>query len=229
MTLLNTFHSISHATLFWWWIERRSNKNYSAYYERATKYESLLLTYYKGLLRYHSVLQKYYSSTTKYHSSTTRALLRTTKYYSSTTKYYPTTTNYHSSTTPKCYTVLLQSTTPYYKVLLQYYKVLTSTTKCTPALVLLQSTSLVLLTLEYKVLRSISTVPIMQSTTPVLQSTDSSTTLFYKVLTPCTTKILLQYYKVLLQYYSRTTPVLQSFAPVPKCYEVPLEYRQVLQ
>ena len=35
--LLNTFHLISHATLFWWWLERRSKKNYSVL-QSATMY-----------------------------------------------------------------------------------------------------------------------------------------------------------------------------------------------
>ena len=128
--LLNTFHSISHATLFWWWTERRRNKNYSVL-QRATKYESLLLTSTKNYFG----TTPCYKSTTPALQSTTPALQSTTAYYKillRTTKYYPTTTNYHSSTTPNN-TVLLQ----YYsvlQVLLQYYKVLTSTTKCTPAL-----------------------------------------------------------------------------------------------
>ena len=127
-------------------------------------------------------------------------LLRTTKYYS--------------------------STTPYYKVLLQYYKVLPRTTK------------------YYS-----STTPYYKRTTPVLLRTTkyySSTTKYYSVL-QSTTPVLLRskrrqndvhpvllrttkyytsttkYYKVLLQYYSvlqsttpvllRTTNVLQSTTP----------------
>ena len=76
------------------------------------------------------------------------------------------------STTP-----VLQSTTPYYKVLLQYYSVLQSTTP-----VLLRTTK------YYKVLlRTTKYYSVLQSTTPVLQSI----TPYYKVL--------LQYYKVLLR------------------------------
>ena len=129
--LLNTFHSISHATLFWWWIERRSNKNYSVL-QSATIYESLLLTSTKNYFG----TTPCYKSTTPALQSTTPALQSTTPYYKillRTTKYYPTTTNYHSSTTPN-YTVLLQyysvlqSTTPVLQSTNQYYKVHSSTT-----------------------------------------------------------------------------------------------------
>ena len=83
--ILNTFHSISHTTLSWCWLERRSKKNYSVllrttqYYsvlQIATpvllctaKYYSSTTLYYKVLLQYYSVLQ-----------STTPVLLCTTKY-----------------------------------------------------------------------------------------------------------------------------------------------------
>ena len=81
-------------------------------------YTDLLRTtqYYKVLLRYYSVRH-----------STTPVLLCTTKYYSS--------TNFVlQSTTPVllCTTQIYTSTTTlYYKVLLQYYSVLQSTTPCT--------------------------------------------------------------------------------------------------
>ena len=100
---------------------------------------------------------------------------------------------------PKYYSVL-QSTTVYYKVLLQYYSVLPSTTP-----VLLCTTQ------YYNVLLQYYTV--LQSTTPVLLCTTkyySSTTL---------------YYTVLLQYYS----VLQSTTPVLVCTKVLLQYYSVLQ
>ena len=88
---------------------------------------------------------------------------------------------------PKYYSVL-QSTTVYYKVLLQYYSVLQSTTP-----VLLCTTQYYSVLLQY--------YSVLQSTTPVLLCTTkyySSTTL---------------YYNVLLQYYS----VLQSTTPVLLC------------
>ena len=111
-------------------------------------------------------------------------VIRTTQIYSvlhSTTKYYSGTTH--------CTTQYYSSTTPYYKVLLQYYSVL---------LTVLHSTTPVLLcTTKYYS----STNSVLQSATPVLLCTTqiySSTTLYYKVL--------LQYYSVL----QSTTPVLQS-------------------
>ena len=103
-------------------------------------------------------------------------------------------------------------TSLYYKVLLQYYSVLQSTTP-----VLLCTTQL-------------------QRTTPVLLCTAkyySSTTLYYKVLlqyssAKCYSSTTL-YYKVLLQYYS----VLQSTTPVllctTKCYSSTTLYYTVLQ
>ena len=125
------------------------------------------------------------------------------------------------------------STTLYYKVLLQYYSVLQSTTPVLLCTTKYYSST----TLYYTVLLQYYSV--LQSTTPVLLCTTkyySSTTLYYKVLiqyysvlqstTPvllCTTtyyssttlyyKVLLQYYTVLLQYYS----VLQSTTPVLLC------------
>ena len=147
-------------------------------------------------------------------------------------------------------------TSLYYKVLLQYYSVLQSTTNSSTTLyyTVLQRTAPVLLctakyysstTLYYKVLLQYYSV--LQSATPVLLCTTkyySSTTLYCKVLlqyysvlqsaTPvllCTT----QYYNVLLQYY----PVLQSTTPVLLCtakyyssttlyYKVLLQYYSVL-
>ncbi len=79
---LNTFHSISHATLSWCWLERRSTKNHSVllrttqYYSSTILYYSCTTLYYRVLLQYYSVLQ-----------STTPVLLCTTQYYSSTTLY----------------------------------------------------------------------------------------------------------------------------------------------
>ena len=98
--------------------------------------------------------------------------------------YAPNSTQYNSvlQSSEKCY----PSTILYYKVLLQYYSVLQSTT---PVLLrttnVLQSTSPVLLQYYF----------VLQSTTPVLVQ-------YYRVL--------LQYYFVL----QRTTPVLQSTSPV---------------
>ena len=60
----------------------------------------------------------------------------------------------------------------------------------------------------------------MQSTTPVLQSTDPALlcSTKYHSMRQSITPVLQSTTPVLLC----TTPVLQSFAPVPKCYEVPL-------
>ena len=126
---------------------------------------------------------------------------------------------------PKYYSVL-QSTTLYYKVLLQYYSVLQSTTP-----VLLCTTQYYNVLLQY--------YSVLQSATPVLLCTTkyySSTTLYYTVLqrtTPvllCTTKyyssttlyckVLLQYYSSTTLYYSSTTLyyiVLQRTTPVLLC------------
>ena len=71
--------------------------------------------------RYYSVIQ----STTPVLQSTTSVLLRTTKYYFSTTLYHKVLPLHYSH-----YSVP-QSTTPYYKALLQYYSILKS---ATPAL-----------------------------------------------------------------------------------------------
>ena len=110
------------------------------------------------LLQYYSVLQR-----------TSPVLLCTTKYYSSTTPILLCTTVLQSTTQ-----VLLQyySVLHYYKVLLQFYKILQSATLCYK--VLLQ---------HYKVLQSAT--PVLQSTTPLLQN--------YKALlcTTSTTPVLL--------------------------------------
>ena len=141
----------------------------------------------------------------------------TTPVIQSTTPYYKILLQYYSSTTP-----FYSSTTPYYKVLVQYYSVLQSTTP-----VLLRITK------YYSVLQS--TTPVLLRTTKYYSSTTpnySSTTPYYKVLLRITKyyssttpyyKVLLQYYSVLqsttpvlLQYYSvlqSTTPVLQSTTP----------------
>ena len=116
---------------------------------------------------------------------------------------------------------IVHSTTPYYKVLLQYNSVLQSTTPvplCTTKTPVLQNSTPELL--QYN--------SVLQSTTPGLLCTTkfySSTILYYKVQ--------LQYFSVLgsstpyykvLQYYS----VLQSTTPY---YKVPLrttKYQAVL-
>ena len=109
------------------------------------------------------------------------------------------------------YDEVLQSTRtiPYYKVLLQNYSVLQSTTS-----VLVRTTKYYSSTTPY--------CKVYSNTTPyykVLLQYYSSTTPYYKVL--------LQYYKVLLQNYSvlpSTTPVLQSTIPVLPYYKVLLQY-----
>ena len=111
---------------------------------------------------------------------------------------------------PKYYSVL-QSTTVYYKVLLQYYSVLQSTTPVLLCTTRYYSST----TLCYKVLLQYYSV--LHSTTTYY----SSTTLYYKVL--------LQYYSVL----QSTTPVLQSTTPVLLCttkyYSSTTLYYTVLQ
>ena len=113
------------------------------YYSSTTPYYSSTTLYYIVLLQYYSVLQsttpvllcttKYYSSTTLYYNvllqyysvlqSTTPVLLCTTKYYSSTNSVLQS-----SSPVLLCTAQIYSSTTLYYKVLLQYYSVLQSTT-----------------------------------------------------------------------------------------------------
>ena len=111
---------------------------------------------------------------------------------------------------PTYYKVVLRtkSTTLYYKVLIQYYSVLQSTTP-----VLLCTWSVLL---QY--------YSVLQSITPVLLCTAkyySSTTLYYKVL--------LQYYSVL----QSTTPVLlcttKNYSSTLLHYKVLLQYYSVLQ
>ena len=118
-----------------------------------------------------------------------------------------------------CDNVVIQSTILYYKVLLQYYSVLQSTTPVLLCTTKYYSST----TLYWKVLLQYYSV--LQSTTPVLLCTTkyySSTTLYYTVLQrttpvlPCATKYYSSttlYCKVLLQYYS----VLQSTTPVLLC------------
>ena len=129
------------------------------------------------LFQYYSVLQSttpVLLCTTQYHP----VLQRTTQYYNvllCTTKYY-------------------SSTTLYYKVLLQYFSVLQSTTTYFSVL---QSTTTyysVLQSTKPVLLRTTKYYSVLQSTTPVLQSTTL-------------------YYKVLLQHYS----VLQSTTPALLC------------
>ena len=124
---LNTFHSISHTTLSWCWLERRSTKNYSVLL-RTTQYYSSTILYYSCTTLYYKVLQstiQYYKVLLQYCSvlqSTTPVLVCTTKYYSSTTLYYKVllcTTKYYSVLL--CTTKYYSNTTLYYKVLLQYY------------------------------------------------------------------------------------------------------------
>ena len=205
-------------------------------------------------IQYYSVLQSttpVLLRTTKYYSvlqSTTPVLLLTTKYYSvlqSTTSTETTSERRPSSTTPYYkvllqYCFVLQSTTPYYKVLLhvlllttKYYSVLQTTSErrpssTTPYYKVLLQYYLVLLQ-YYSVLQS--TTPVLQSTTPALLRTTkyySSTTKYYSVL-QSTTPVLLRTTNVLLQYYS----VLQSTTPVLQSttpyYKVLLQYYSVLQ
>ena len=178
-----------------------------------TKYYSTTTLYYTVLLQYYSVLQtttpvllcttKYYSSTTLYYSSTTLyykvlrqyysvlqsttpVLLCTTQYYSSTTPVLLCTTQYYSSTTPVllCTTKYYSSTSLYYKVLLQYYSVLHSTTP-----VLLCTTPVLLCTTQY-----------YSSTTlyyKVLLQYNSSTTLYYSWLIRGAAEMSLQHHQIL--------------------------------
>ena len=122
------------------------------------------------------------------------------------------------------------STTLSYKVLIQYYSVLQSTTPvllCTTQCYSSTRLYYTVLLQYYSVLHSATPVllcttkyySVLQSTTPVLLCTTkyySSTTLYYKVL--------LQYYSVLQKYhsgtrkyFSSTTPVQQSTTPVLVC------------
>ena len=112
------------------------------------------------------------------------------------------------------------STTPYYKVLLQYYSVLESTTLYYKAL--LRTTKYYSsITLYWKVLLCTTKhFSVLQSTTPVLLRT----TKYYSSIT--------LYCKVLLQYYSSTTPVLlratKYYANTTPYYKLLLQYYSVL-
>ena len=111
------------------------------------------------------------------------------------------------------YYSVLQSTTTYYKVLLQYYSGTTPYYK-----VLQRTTKYYSSTTKY--------YSVLQSTSPVLLSTTKYSQ-YYLVLQR-TTPVLLPYYKVLLQYYS----VLQSTTPYSNTtlyYKVLLQYYSVLQ
>ena len=137
-----------------------------------------------------------------------------------TSLYYKVLLQYYSvlqSTTP-----VLLCTTQYYNVLLQYYSVLQSTTPVLPCTTKYYSST----TLYCKVLLQYYSV--LQSTTPVLLCTAkyySSTTLYYKVL--------LQYYSVLhYTVLQRTTPVLPCTTKYNSStslhYKVLLQYYSVL-
>ena len=117
------------------------------YYSVLQSTTPVLILYYKVLLQYYSVLQsttpvlrcttKYYSSAILYYKVLLQyysALHRTTPVLLCTTKYYSSINSVLQSTTPVllCTTQIYTSTTTlYYKVLLQYYSVLQSTTPCT--------------------------------------------------------------------------------------------------
>ena len=107
----------------------------------------------------------YAPNSTQYNS----VLQSSEKCYPSTILYYKVLLQYYSvlqSTTP-------ESTTPYYKVLLQYYFVLQSISPVLQSTTPLQSTTLVLQSTSpvqyYSVLQSTS--PVLLRTTPVLQNT----------------------------------------------------------
>ena len=137
-------------------------------------YYSSTTLYYKVLLQYDSVLQILLCTTpvppgtTKYYSSTTPVLPCTTPVLTCTTKYYSSTTLQCTTPILPCTTKYYSSTTLQYKVLLQYYSVLQSTTP-----ILFRTTNT---TLYYKVpLKYYSALLqyylVLQSTTRVLQST----------------------------------------------------------
>ena len=123
---------------------------------------------------------------------------------------------------------MLSSTTPYYKVLLQYYSVLQSTMP-----VLLCSRKYYASTTKYySVLQG--TTPVLLCTTTILRTTIKVLRQYYSVLlldssTTPSTPVLVQYYSVLqsptavlLQYYS----VLQS---TTKYYASTTNYKVLLQ
>ena len=131
---------------------------------RTTNTTPVLTLFYKVLLKYYKVLLQYYlvlQSTTQVLQSTTPVLYLVLQ--STTPEVLLCTTKYCSSTT--CTTKYYSSTNLYYKVLLQYYPVLQSTTQ-------------VLL----------CTSPVLPCTTKYYSSTTcstkyySSTNLYYKVL-----------------------------------------------
>ena len=114
---------------------------------------------------------------------------------------------------------VLQTTTPYYKVLLQYYSVLQSTTPvlfCTTKYYsVIQST-----TPYYKVLLQYYSV--LQSTTPVLLCTTkfySGTTLYYSGTTPCTTKY---------SFARRGAPTSPNAVPARRATGLILQRHQIL-
>ena len=147
-----------------------------------------------------------------------------------------------------CDNVVIQSTILCYKVLLQYYSVLQSTTPVLrTTLYCSRTTPVILCTTKYYNVR-LQYYSVLQSTTPVLLCTTtyySSTTLYYKVLrhsTPvllCATKYckvhnaLLQYYSV-LQSTTLYYKVLQHTTPVLLCTtkhhsSTTLYYKELLQ
>ena len=135
--LLNTFHSIStahsisHATLFWWWPQPRSTKHYSVLQKYYSVLQSTTL-YYKVLLctkkyqKFYKVLLR-----TKYHKLQTtthlcKVLQVTTPY-----KKLQTTNDYSElqTTSPVLHYKVLLNTTKYYLGNTGYFKVLLRTTK----------------------------------------------------------------------------------------------------
>ena len=178
----------------------------------ALRIQSSTTLYYKVLLQYFSVLQSttpvllcpvLLRTTECYSTSATQVLLSATKYYS--------------------------STAVYYKVLLQYYSVLQSTTPVLLCTTKYYSST----TLYYKIILQYHSV--LQSTTPVLFCTTkyySSIAVYYRVLLQYAYssatlyyKVLLQHCKVLLQYYS----VPQTLTPGLLCGTKPLQHYSVLQ
>ena len=126
--VLEHLHSISHATLFWWWLQQHST-NKTIY----TPYRKMLQ------LQYHSVWKSTTEYSPYYNLRTTKFCkepLRTTKYYSSTTLYSKLLLENYSvlqSTTPvlpraPCYKALL-STTKHYFGASRYFKVFLRTTQ----------------------------------------------------------------------------------------------------
>ena len=138
-------HVVWFETVVWGELEDdlviRTTQIYSVLHS-TTKYYSGTTLYYTVLLQYYSVLQKYYSSTNSVLQSTTPVLLCTRKYYSSTT---PAPTPVPLCTTcTTCTTKYYSSTALYYKVLLQYYSVLQSTTPVLVCTTMRRATGLIL-------------------------------------------------------------------------------------